>query len=59
MLATICDDTWNVFNIQHLTPKDGIIQTPLVAAQKGLKDPLTWFKVATALKKPPTPPTSE
>ena len=34
MLATICDDTQNVLNIQHITPnkKDGIIQTPQVVA---------------------------
>ena len=55
MLATIRDDTWNVFNIQHVTPKDGIIQTPSAGAIKRLKDPPTWLKVATTLEKPPIP----
>ena len=50
MLATIRDDTWNVLNIQHITPirKDGIIQTPPVVAIKILKDPPTWLKVANS-----------
>ena len=51
MLATICEDTWNELNKQHITPnkKDGIIQTfPLV--------PPTWLKVATTFETPiPTP----
>ena len=47
MLVTICHDTWNMLNMQHITPnqKDGIIQTSLVVAIKRLKDPSTWLKV--------------
>ena len=58
MLAKIRDYTWNVLNMQHITPKfekDGTIQTSLVVAIKRLKDPPPWLKVATTLKKPPTP----
>ena len=56
MLATIRDDTWNVFNV-HINPnlKDGIIQSSLVVAINKLKEPPTWLKVATTLKKAPHP----
>ena len=41
MLDTICDDTWNVINMQHITQiqKDGIIQTLPVVAIKRFKEP--------------------
>ena len=41
MLATLCDDTWNVLNMHHKTPnwKDGIIQTSLAVALKKIKGP--------------------
>ena len=58
MLATICDDTWNVLNMQHTISqirKGGIIQSSPVVAINRLKDPPTWLKVATTLEKPPTP----
>ena len=46
MLATICDDTWNVLNMRHITTKlkkDGIIQTSLVVAIKNLRtSPHGW-----------------
>ena len=54
MLTTICDDTSNVCNMQHIIPKfekDGIIQTSPVVAINRLKDLPTWLKVATNLKK--------
>ena len=56
MLATICDDTWNVLNMQHITKigKDGNIQTSPVVAITILKDPPTRLKMATTLEKLPT-----
>ena len=57
MLATICDDTWNMLNMQHITQirKDGTLQTLPVVAIKRLKDLPTWLKVAITLEKAPTP----
>ena len=48
MLATIRDDTWNVFNIQHITPNWKRWAT------ERLKDLPTWLNVATTLEKLPT-----
>ena len=57
MLATIHDDTWNMLNMQHITPnsKRWDYSDILVVAIKRLKDPPTWLKVATTLEKLPTP----
>ena len=58
MLAKIRDDSWNVLNIQHITPNSkrwDYSDTPVVAIKR-LKDPPTWMKVATTLEKSqPTP----
>ena len=55
MLVTIREDTWNVLNIQQITPNSKRLDcsdTPVVAI-KILKDPSTWLKVATTLESPP------
>ena len=57
MLATIRDDTWNVLNMQHITPNSerwDYSDTP-GGGHKRLKNPPTRLKVATTLEKPPTP----
>ena len=54
MLAIIRDDTWNVLNTQHITPKSEKMASPVMAIKR-LKDPPTWLGVATTLEKPPTP----
>ena len=60
MLATIHDDTWNILNMQHITPnsKRWDYSDILVVAIKRLGPP-TWLKVATTLEKLPTPLTYE
>ena len=57
MLATIRDDTWNVLNMQHITPnlKRWDYSDIPGGGHERLKDPPTWLKVATTLEKPPTP----
>ena len=55
MLVTVCDDTWNVFNMQHTIPnskKWNYSDIPVVAIKR-LKNPPTWLKVVTTLEKPP------
>ena len=55
MLATICDDTWNMLNMQIIilnSKKDGIIQASPMVAINRLKDLPTWLKVATTLENP-------
>ena len=68
MLATNRDETWNVINMQHITPNSKrrdalaflrwwppptmIIQTSLAVAIKRLKDSPTWLNVATTSKSP-------
>ena len=51
------DDTWNVLNMQHIIgpriKEDGVIQTSLVVAIKGIKDAPSWLYIATAFEKPP------
>ena len=56
MLATICDDAWNVLNIQHITPhsKRWDYSDTSGGGHKKIKGPPTWLKVATTLEKPPT-----
>ena len=60
MLATIRDDTWNLLNMQHITPnpkKMGLFRQPHSSGHEKIKDPPTWLKVATTLEKPQPPPT--
>ena len=54
MLATICDDTWNVLNMQHIRWDYSDITG---GGHNRLKDPPTWLKVATTLenRKAPNP----
>ena len=58
-LTVICSAAllWGVLKVQCQIRKDWIIQTSPVVAINRLKDPPTWLKVATALEKPPPPPT--
>ena len=57
MLAIVRDDTWNVLNMQYITPnsKRWDCSDILVGRQKGLKDLPAWMKVTTTLEKDPTP----
>ena len=57
MLATIHDDTWNVLNMQDITPNSERCDYSDITGggHKKIKDPPTWLKVATTLEKPPTP----
>ena len=57
MLGTIRDDTWNVLNMQDITPnsKRWDYSDILGGGHKKIKDPPTWLKVTTTLKKLPTP----
>ena len=57
MLATIHDDTWNVRNMQHITPNSKRWDYSDIpgGSHKLSKDPLAWLKVATTLEKPPAP----
>ena len=61
MLATIRDDTWNVLNMQHITPnskKNGVIQTSMVVALQNIKGPTQMVEIGHHLwKKSQTPPT--
>ena len=56
MLATICDDTWNVLDMQHITPysKRWDYSDIPGGGHKRFKDPPTWLTVAATLEKPPT-----
>ena len=57
MLVTIHDDTWNVLNMQYITPNsDGIIQTSPVVALEKIKEPGHMVEGDHHLRKPhPTP----
>ena len=50
-----CDDTWNMLNMQYLTPylKRWDYSDIPGGGTKRLKDPPTWLKVTTTLKKDP------
>ena len=57
MLTKIRDNTWNVLNMQHITPNSkrwDYSDTPVVAIKR-LKDPPTWLMVTTILEKSLTP----
>ena len=56
MLTTIRDDTWNVLNMQHITPNSKRWDYSDIpgGGHNTLKDPPTWLKVATTLEKSPT-----
>ena len=58
MLATIRDDIWNLLNMQHITQNSKRWDNSDIhgGGHKRLKDPPTWLKVATTLKKPQPPP---
>ena len=55
MLARIRDDTWNVLNIQHMTPnsKRWAYSDAHGGGHKRWKDPPTWLTVTTTLEKAP------
>ena len=57
MLARICDVTWNVLNMQHITPNSKRLDNSDIpgGGHKKIKDLPTWPKVATTLEKTPTP----
>ena len=57
MLATICDDTWNVVHMQHIIPNSKRLDYSDIpgSGHKRLKDLPTWLKGATTLENPPTP----
>ena len=59
MLATIHDDTWNVLNMQHITPNSkrwDYSDIPGGGTER-LKDPPTWLKATNTLEKDPNPHT--
>ena len=47
MLATICDDTWNMLNMQHVTPNSERWDYSEISGggMDRLKDPPAWLKV--------------
>ena len=57
MMATICDDTWNVLNMQHITPhsKRRDYSDIIGGGHKKIKGPTHMTKDGHHLKKPPTP----
>ena len=57
MLATIRDDTWNVFNMLYITPnsKKWDYSDIPSGGHKRFMVPPTWLKMATTLEKHPTP----
>ena len=57
MFVTICDDTWNVLNMQHITPnlKRWDYSDIPCGGHKILKDLRIWLKVATTSEKHPSP----
>ena len=57
MLVTNRDDTWNVLNIQYITPdsKRWYHSDIPGGGHKRLMDPPTCLKVATTLEMPPNP----
>ena len=57
MLATICDDTWNVLNIQHITPnlnRWDYQDTP-GGGHKKIKGPAHMVEGGHHLRKAPNP----
>ena len=57
MLATVHDDTWNVLNMQHITPNLRRWDYSDIpgGGHKYIKGPTHMVKVATTLEKNPTP----
>ena len=53
MLATIRDDTWNMLNMQHITPNSKRWDYSDIPG--GCHKKITWLNVATTLEKSPTP----
>ena len=58
MLATICDDTWNVLNMQHITPNSKIeyYSDILVVTLKKIKGPTHMVEGGHHLRNPHPPP---
>ena len=57
MLAAICDDTWNVLNMQHITPnsKRWHYSDSPSGGHKKIKGPTHMVEGGHTLEKPATP----